>query len=55
MLIRVVDDHNRYAKSPGTDPFGKKVCGDLANRQQLLTVRCSSSLVATLRWTTFTM
>jgi hypothetical protein len=20
----VVDDHNRYAKNPGTDPFGKK-------------------------------
>jgi len=22
---RLVDDHNQYAKKPGSDPFGKKV------------------------------
>lgn len=27
--MNVVDDHNRYAKNPGTDPFGKKVCSFL--------------------------
>lgn len=24
LLIGIVDDHNNYAKNPGTDPFGKK-------------------------------
>jgi hypothetical protein len=23
-LTSAVDDHNKYAKNPGTDPFGKK-------------------------------